>query len=162
MTYYTYYLSPIGRLFLISDGSALSGLYLDTQLCLRDLGIRNDALPVFRQTAVWLDRYFAGEMPSPHGLLLALYGTAFQQKVWKILLDIPYGETRTYGDIAREISPVMSPQAVGGAVGRNPVSIIIPCHRVVGTGGALTGYAGGLQNKKWLLRHEEETKHDHQ
>ena len=86
-------------------------------------------------------------------------GTDFQKLVWKLLLEIPFGETRTYGQIAREVArrmgrQKMSPQAIGGAVGRNPISIIIPCHRVVGSGGQLTGYAGGLDKKKWLLRHE--------
>ena len=85
-------------------------------------------------------------------------GTDFQQRVWQILLTVPYGQTVTYGEIARQISPTMSAQAVGGAVGRNPISIIIPCHRCIGAKGQLTGYAGGLQYKEFLLRHEEEHK----
>ena len=108
----------------------------------------------------WLDRYFRSDHPPMVALPLSPAGTDFQCLVWEILLTIPYGTTRTYGDIAREAADRlgkarMSAQAVGGAVGRNPISIIIPCHRVIGTKGALTGYAGGLAKKEWLLRHEQ-------
>ncbi len=113
---------------------------------------------VLQQTKAWLDSYFQGEIPR-HMPLLAPKGTDFQKMVWQQLLAIGWGETRTYGEIAREISLVMgkqkmSPQAVGQAVGRNPIGILIPCHRVVGAGGKLTGYAWGLHKKVWLLQHE--------
>ena len=108
--------------------------------------------------ALWLDEYFRGNIPNPNILPLSPAGTSFQRKVWDLLLTIPYGETTTYGTIAKTISLSMSAQAIGGAVSRNPISIIIPCHRCLGANGRLTGYAGGLSNKKWLLHHEEETK----
>ena len=117
-----------------------------------------DQQPLFSLTRRWLDGYFAGEQPD-FQLPLALQGTAFQQQVWELLLQIPYGQTTTYGEIARQLEklqnrPHMSAQAVGGAVGHNGISIIIPCHRVVGTKGSLTGYAGGLDKKMALLELE--------
>ena len=116
-----------------------------------------DELPVFLIVRAWLDGYFTGRKPEIN-FPIAPSGSDFQKKVWQLLLKIPYGGTDTYGAIAKAISPTMSAQAVGGAVGRNPISIIIPCHRCVGTGGKLVGYTGGLDKKIWLLRHEEETK----
>ena len=104
-----------------------------------------------------MESYFAGN-PGAVEFPLSPTGTDFQRKVWAILLTIPYGQTTTYGAIAKQLGNAMSAQAVGQAVGRNPISIIIPCHRVMGAKGQLTGYAGGIENKKWLLRHEEETK----
>lgn len=156
--FFTLYPSPLGQLTLISDRASLTGLWMDTQILPEAEYTQNDALPVFQQARNWLDEYFLGNAPDPAVLPLSPAGTAFQQMVWDILLSIPYGETATYGAIAKAISPAMSAQAVGGAVGRNPIGIIIPCHRVIGANGQLTGYAGGLANKKWLLRHEEETK----
>ena len=157
MCFTTHYDSPLGGITLASDGTALTGLWFDGQkhfaATLADKAIEDPALPVFVETRRWLDLYFGGKRPdfTPP---FAPQGTPFRQKVWKILLDIPYGKTMTYGEIARQIG-CHSPQAVGGAVGHNPVSIIIPCHRVVGTNGSLTGYAGGLERKEWLLRLEE-------
>jgi methylated-DNA-[protein]-cysteine S-methyltransferase len=120
------------------------------------------------QAARWLDGYFAGH-PAPVTFTIKPTGTAFQQRIWKRLLEIPYGQVITYGDIAREMEletgKRMSAQAVGGAVGSNPISILIPCHRVVGAGGKLTGYAGGIDKKIWLLQHEGwegAEKYDHQ
>jgi methylated-DNA-[protein]-cysteine S-methyltransferase len=117
-----------------------------------------DEHPVFRQTIQWLDAYFRGENP-PVTVPLVLEGTTFQKLVWEILLAIPSGETRSYASIAKEVATLlgkekMSAQAVGQAVGRNPISILIPCHRVVGARGEITGYAGGIEKKQWLLRHE--------
>ncbi len=114
---------------------------------------------VLKKAEYWLNGYFNGKMPSPSELPLSPEGSAFSKKVWKMLCDIPYGSVVTYGDIAKKIAhergiEKMSAQAVGGAVGRNPISIIIPCHRVVGTKGNLTGYGGGMKNKIWLLDHE--------
>lgn len=119
----------------------------------------NEELEVFSRAKDWLDRYFNGKKPEPSELPLAPVGGEFRQTVWELLCEIPYGELTTYGQIAREAAKrlqreSMSAQAVGGAVGHNPISIIIPCHRVVGTGGSLTGYAGGLDKKIWLLKHE--------
>ena len=141
-------------LTLVSDGNALTGLYLPEQKFCPGNRLRREDLPVFQMADQWLRAYFAGDF-RPVEFPLKPVGTPFQLRVWGILRNIPPGQTRTYGGIAREISPVMSPQAVGGAVGRNPISIIIPCHRCVGAGGALTGYAGGLSAKKFLLRLEE-------
>jgi methylated-DNA-[protein]-cysteine S-methyltransferase len=118
---------------------------------------RQDALPFFDVVRHWLDDYFAGKHREID-FLLSPAGTDFQRKVWEILLSISYGETTTYGAIAKQLGEKMSAQAVGQAVGRNPISIIIPCHRCVGAKGQLTGYAGGLDQKKWLLTHEEVTK----
>lgn len=161
MKLYTwYYDSPLGRITLESDGTSLSGLRFDGQNRFGAGGpVTGSSLPVFEETCRWLDSYFRGEIPdfSP---ALALYGSDFQQTVWKILLEIPYGQTVTYGWIAGRLaaeraSGRMSAQAVGGAVGRNPVALIVPCHRVVGAGGRLTGYAAGLDRKAWLLAHEQ-------
>lgn len=151
--YGTYYDSPLGNLLLTCTEEGLTGLYMN-----RELPQKPEEHPILLQTAKWLDAYFRGENPSV-AVPLSLEGTEFQKQVWNILLTIPYGQTRTYGDIAREMAALsgkekMSAQAVGQAVGKNPISILIPCHRVVGTKGKLTGYAGGLENKIWLLRHE--------
>ena len=157
MTYYSYYDSPLGKILLLSDGTALTGLYMEGQPGKN--GDMQADLPVFDQTRDWLDAYFRGESPEPKSLPLFPKGTPFQEAVWQILLTIPQGQTRSYGDIAREMAQrlgkdKMSAQAVGQAVGRNPISIIIPCHRVVGAKGQMTGYAGGLDKKIWLLKHE--------
>lgn len=153
------YNSPIGPLWLTSDGAALTGLYM------QDPGGLPPADPVVAlDTACsWLDAYFQGLQPPINTLPLSPAGTEFQQLVWKLLPIIPYGETRSYGQIAQEVAlrmgrERMSPQAVGGAIGRNPIAIIIPCHRVVGANSAMTGYAWGISKKEWLLRHEEDTK----
>lgn len=156
MTCFTEYPSPIGPLTLISDGSALTGLWMQAQQFDVSGLTRQDDLPVFQEVRAWLDAYFAGQ-PQEINFPFSPAGTAFQKQVWEILLTIPYGNTTTYGAMARQLGPKMSAQAVGQAVGKNPIGIIIPCHRVVGAQGQLTGYAGGLKNKKWLLRHEEET-----
>lgn len=153
LDYFGKYDSPLGPLLLISDGQALTGLYMN-----REIPLQIQPLPVFRQTELWLDAYFRGEKPEIR-IPMNLRGTAFQKWVWARILDIPYGKTVTYGEIAREMAVLegkekMSAQAVGQAVGKNPVSILIPCHRVVGAGGKLTGYGGGMENKVWLLRHE--------
>lgn len=155
--YFTHISSPLGELCLTSDGVALTGLWLPTEN--PDISNRNHApeLPIFEKTAAWLRSYFAGH-PGEIDFPLSPAGTAFQSRVWEILLTIPYGQTTSYGHIAKQLGQRMSAQAVGQAVGRNPVSIIIPCHRVVGAKGQLTGYAGGLEYKQWLLNHEEETK----
>ena len=154
------YDSPLGGITEASDGKSLIGLWFDGQKYFADTldsDYEEKRLPVFEQTDRWLDIYFSGRKPdfTPP---TAPAGTAFQQSVWEILRTIPYGQTVTYGAIARRIEQNtgcrMSAQAVGGAVGRNPISILIPCHRVVGTNGSLTGYAGGIDKKERLLRWE--------
>lgn len=163
MFYSSYYNSPVGKLLLASDGTNLTGLWIEKQKYYADTApddIREkDDLPVFIKTKAWLDRYFKGDTPLISDLPLAPQGGTFRQMVWKILCEIPLGQVMTYGHIAQMIASrtgkkSMSAQAVGGAVGHNPISIIIPCHRVVGTNGSLTGYAGGLDVKIKLLKHE--------
>ena len=157
MTYTTYYSSPLGKIILVSDGTALTELDFAEGVPAASGEHTQKDLPVFEEVSRWLDVYFAGRDP---GTLppLAPHGTAFQQAVWKVLRGIPYGTTTTYGRIAAHIAAArggrMSAQAVGGAVGRNPISILIPCHRVIGADGSLTGYAGGLDKKEALLRLE--------
>lgn len=158
--YYSEYQSPLGPLLLLSDGVCLTGLYMDVR---PSEAIRREEVPVLEQTRRWLDGYFRGDRPETD-LPLCPEGTAFQKCIWQLLREIPYGETITYGALAAEAARIlgkerMSAQAVGNAVGRNPVSILVPCHRVVGAGGKLTGYAWGLERKAWLLAHEKgETK----
>lgn len=185
---YSEYSSPVGRLTLASDRERLVGLWIEGQKYFGS-GIlngrlpgsagnrttllknetpesvppcsvsRDDRLAVFAQTRRWLDRYFAGDRPAQGELPLAPEGGEFRQRVWRLLCEIPYGETTTYGALARQAAvelgrSSMSAQAVGGAVGHNPISIIIPCHRVLGADGSLTGYAGGLEAKRYLLQLE--------
>lgn len=161
MLYTCFYKSPLGGITMASDGTALTGLWFDGQKYF-DEGIEPDAeekkLPVFDEAVRWLDIYFSGRRPdfTPP---LNLEGTAFRKEVWQLLLQIPYGKTTTYGELAAQLAAHnglkrMSAQAVGGAVGHNPISLIVPCHRVVGTGSSLTGYAGGLAKKLALLKLE--------
>ena len=161
MTHTQYYDSPLGRMLMAADGAALTGLWFEGQKhfarTLTEQHAEGD-LPVFAETAAWLDMYFAGRNPGPVPTL-ALHGSDFRLAVWDTLLAIPRGSVTTYGDITRQIAAErglsrMSAQAVGGAVAHNPISIIVPCHRVVGTGGSLTGYAGGIARKQALLRPE--------
>ena len=162
MQYTATYQSPIGRITMASDGQNLSGLWFDGQKYFADtLSTEHEFkdLPVFEQTKRWLDLYFQGNVPdfTPS---LYLKSSPFRLAVWDILKQIPYGKIITYGEIADLIAKkqgvkTMSAQAVGGAVGHNPISIIIPCHRVIGSNGSLTGYAGGLDKKISLLTIEK-------
>ena len=187
MLFTSHYESPIGGITIASDGENIIGLWFDGQkyfgdtlgadnaeakalgeASIEDLtslpvfektqGANNEkvCLPVFELTHKWLDLYFSGQIPdfTPH---IKLLGSDFRKKVWSILLEIPYGNTMSYGEIAHRISPRMSAQAIGAAVGHNPISLIVPCHRVVGSNGSLTGYAGGLDKKLWLLDLERRT-----
>ena len=161
--FYSFCSSPVGRLDLASDGESLVGLWIAGQKyhgasIFPDLDPKED-LPVFVEVKKWLGCYFDGKRPSITDLPLAPIGSDFRQSVWDILRGIPYGEWITYGEIASQIAAKqkrksMSAQAVGGAVGHNPISIIIPCHRVVGSNGNLTGYAGGIPTKLKLLQWE--------
>lgn len=165
MYYSTIYQSPIGAITLACDGDGkkLVGLWTEGQKYYGDtipeeMAEKND-IPLFDTTRKWLDRYFAGEKPCISELPLAPIGGEFRQRVWNILREIPYGEVMTYGGIAKKMAEKMgkesmSSQAVGGAVGHNPISIIIPCHRVVGSNGSLTGFSGGVQMKMKLLELE--------
>lgn len=163
MYYKTTYISPVGFITLASDEHKIVGLWSEGQKyygsnIVEDMVVKDD-MPVLIETKKWLDRYFAGEKPALLELPLAPIGGEFRQMVWNILCQIPYGEVITYGDIAKKLAAemnrmTMSSQAVGGAVGHNPISIIIPCHRVVGANGSLTGYAGGIDMKVKLLELE--------
>lgn len=163
MVYSTHDASPLGAVTLASDGESIIGLWLEGQkyfaATVTEKMTEKEDLPVFSAAKSWLDRYFSGEKPALSELPLAPGGGEFRRAVWDILCEIPYGEVATYGEIARELAArmkkeSMSSQAVGGAVGHNPISIVIPCHRVVGADGSLTGYAGGIGKKLWLLEHE--------
>ena len=157
MDYTAHYSSPIGDITMASDGKALVGLWFDGQKYFADtLAIEHEErpdLPLFAETRRWLDMFFSGKAPdfTPP---LAMRGSDFRKWVWQTLLEIPFGRTMTYGDIALRLG-CRSAQAIGGAVGHNSISLIIPCHRVVGTGGSLTGYAGGTDKKAWLLEMEK-------
>ena len=161
MQYTATYTSPLGRITMASDGERLSGLWFDGQkyfAATLSAAHEEKDLPIFQQTKRWLELYFRGTAPefTPP---LHLTASPFRLAVWDILRQIPYGQVITYGEIARQLArqsglTAMSAQAVGGAVGHNPISIIIPCHRVVGTNGSLTGYAGGSEKKIQLLQRE--------
>ena len=166
MLYTMYYPSPLGRMLLAADEEGLVGAWFEGQKYYGSV-LEDDILQekddILRRAEQWLDLYFSGTEPD-FTPAIHLTGSDFRKQVWKLLLEIPYGQTRTYGDIAEQIAAEngrksMSAQAVGGAVGHNPVSIIIPCHRVVGAKGSLTGYAGGLDRKAKLLEWEQ-TEHD--
>lgn len=162
MTYTQHYNSPLGDLLLAADKTGLTGLWLDGAKYFADNlpeAHTEQETPILLEAKRWLDLYFAGNKPDFMPPLHPI-GSAFRQAVWNILLQIPYGQTMTYGEIARQLAKKrgvsrMSAQAVGGAVGHNKISILIPCHRVVGTNGSLTGYAGGLDKKIKLLELEQ-------
>ncbi|WP_195964234.1 methylated-DNA--[protein]-cysteine S-methyltransferase [Clostridium cuniculi] len=163
MKYSTTYSSPLGLITMASDGENLIGLWLEGQKYfannIEESMVENNDLNIFIATKQWLNRYFLGKKPEISELPLAPIGGEFRKIVWEILCQIPYGETITYGEVAKKVAlkmnkKSMSSQAVGGAVGHNPISIIIPCHRVVGANGNLTGYAGGIDKKIKLLELE--------
>lgn len=154
----TLYTSPIGLLSIVANDHYLFGIWVEGQSHFeRGLIAENieevKTHPVLNQAISYLDDYFLGQNPSLSELPLAPIGTDFEKKVWSYLREIPFGTTVTYGQIAKDLS-VASAQAVGGAVGRNPWSILVPCHRVLGANKRLTGYAAGLERKAWLLNHE--------
>ena len=165
MYYSTTYSSPVGTITLACDGDGknLAGLWTEGQKyhggTIPEAMTENKDMPIFTTTKKWLDRYFEGKKSDISELPLAPIGSEFRRGVWDILCEIPYGEVITYGEIAKKMAvkmnrESMSSQAVGGAVGHNPISIIIPCHRVVGSNGSLTGYAGGVGTKIKLLELE--------
>lgn len=156
----TQYASPLGQILLSAQDGALTGVwFMGAKYCGPELSsdCREREIAVLTSTKRWLDVYFSGREPDflPP---LRLIGSPFQQAVWALLQQIPYGQTVTYGALAKRVAPgrKMSAQAVGGAVGRNPISILVPCHRVVGSDGSLTGYASGLDRKRFLLELEKQ------
>lgn len=162
MQYINYYDSPLGRIVLAADEVGLTGLWFEGQKYFAlylDKDHEEKELSIFTKTREWLDIYFSGREPD-FKLPLHFIGTPFQNEVWEILYSIPYGKAMTYGEIAKLLAKrrgikQMSAQAVGGAVGRNEIAIVVPCHRVVGTSGNLTGYAGGIDKKIVLLKLEK-------
>jgi methylated-DNA-[protein]-cysteine S-methyltransferase len=146
--------SPLGALLLLGDGDGLTGLYCDPPPAgLPPAGARRDDA-AFADARAQLGAYFAGELQE-FDLRLAATGTPFQHEVWAALLEVPFGTTTTYGALARELGrPIGAARAVGACNGRNPISIVVPCHRVIGSTGSIVGYAGGLDRKRWLLAHE--------
>lgn len=162
MTFISKYKSKIGNITIASDGINLTGLWFDGQkyfLANVEKEIEEKNLKIFDETKLWLDKYFLGEKVNPNELKLKPKGTDFRKTIWKILCEIPYGQITTYSKIGkllvqRENKKNYSAQAIGNAIGHNPISIIIPCHRVIGANGNLTGYAGGLEKKKKLLEIE--------
>lgn len=157
MKYKANYPSPIGNLTLISDGTNLTHIILEKESYYQNIkkeAKTNDNIEIFKQTKTWLDKYFNKEKPNIDNLKLKLEGTPFQIKVWNALKNISYGQTVTYGFVAQKINSKTSARAVGGAIGHNPIPIIIPCHRVVGTNNNLTGFTGGIDVKIKLLKLE--------
>lgn len=165
MYYHINYKSPIGNMVIACDGEKkhIVGLWIEGQKYfmepLPEKPVWQEKIPVLQMAADWLDAYFAGKKPAVRDIPLAPQGGAFRQEVWKILCEIPYGSVITYGEIAKQMAArmgkeTMSAQAAGGAVAHNPISVIIPCHRVVGAGNSLTGYAGGIDKKIKLLEYE--------
>ena len=162
MQYISHYSSPLGDILLAADSVGLTGLWFEGQKYFAlnlDKEHEEKEIPLFAEAKRWLDIYFSGKEPD-FSVPLHFTGTEFQNEVWELLLAIPYGQTTTYGELARRIAGKrgvkhMSAQAVGGAVGHNNISVIVPCHRVVGTNGSLTGYAGGIDKKIKLLELEK-------
>ncbi len=169
MIYKTYYNSPLGKILLASENNKLIGLWFENQKyflgSITEELVENNQEEILVKTKNWLDEYFKGNNPSIEYLALAPIGSAFAKTVWQVLKNIPYGTTTTYKNISLEVANILnkksiSCQAIGGAIGHNPISIIIPCHRVIASNGSLTGYAGGLDKKKKLLEHERKTKNE--
>ncbi len=156
MIYCTVYESPIQTLRLVSDGRSLMGLYMMSekhQLTAQNDWAEDDSVAPFLETKQQLTAYFAGTL-TEFDVPLQMQGTIFQQRVWEALKSIPYGATLSYGELAQQIGQPKASRAVGLANGRNPISIVVPCHRVIGANGKLTGYGGGIERKQWLLNHE--------
>jgi methylated-DNA-[protein]-cysteine S-methyltransferase len=146
--------SPIGPLTLMARDGVLTNVSMHEQRHVTPPppnATTDDAW--FKDVAAQLDAYFAGDLTS-FELEMNLLGTPFQRCVWRELCEIPYGETISYGELAQRVGNPKASRAVGLANGRNPIAIIVPCHRVIGANGSLTGYGGGLQRKTWLLEHE--------
>lgn len=150
--------SPYGPLTLVAEGEQLVGLYMEDQRHRPEESrfgerVPASAEPLFAEAGRQLAEYFAGRRET-FELPLLLHGTAFQQQVWAAPREIPFGETWTYGELAEHIGRPSASRAVGLANGKNPIGVIVPCHRVIGATGGLTGYGGGLARKQALLEHE--------
>ncbi|MEM9092667.1 MAG: methylated-DNA--[protein]-cysteine S-methyltransferase [Cyanobacteria bacterium P01_F01_bin.53] len=157
VTYYTWIESPVGDLLLTSNGQSLTGLYLKGQKHfpeMEDSWKNTTDLEIFTQVQAQLTEYFTHKRET-FDIPLAPQGTPFQKEVWLSLHQIPFGETSSYGTLAQQLGKPGGARAVGAANGRNPISIIVPCHRVIASNGKMTGYAGGIDRKQWLLRHEQ-------
>lgn len=155
--------SPIGELLLAADESALTGVYYAGRKHVPAIHKHwkpDRKHPILIEAAAQLQDYFAGRRAG-FDLPLRMTGTAFQKKVWKEIAQIPFGKTVTYGELARRVGSPTAIRAAGASTGRNPVSIIVPCHRVVGKNGSLTGFAGGLERKRHLLKLENAFPCDH-
>jgi methylated-DNA-[protein]-cysteine S-methyltransferase len=146
--------SPIGALRLVGSQDALHGLYMqsDRHAAIEDLALERTRLP-FAAVIEQLEEYFFGRRQE-FDLSLELHGSPFQKTVWKALQQISFGQTMSYGELAKRIGQPNASRAVGLANGRNPISIIVPCHRVIGANGSLTGYGGGIERKRYLLELE--------
>jgi len=148
--------SPVGELVIVASDAGLRAILWpeerDGRVAFAEETAAGDH-PVIEQTKRQLTEYIAGDRKN-FDLPLDLVGTQFQQEVWAGLARIPYGETQSYGELADELDKPGAARAVGAATGRNPISIVVPCHRLVGASGKLTGFAGGIDAKRWLLEHE--------
>ncbi len=154
-TYHALYSSPLGIINLVSNDNSLIQLWLPGQNNGISYTAESNNLPnIINDTKDWLDKYFRKENPDPKAIALYFAGTVFEEKVWKEVMKIPYGKVITYGQIAKTFTGKMSSQAVGQAVGNNPLALIIPCHRVIGANNKIGGYGGGIETKIWLLEHE--------
>ena len=156
MNSYTYIDSPIGRLLLGTDGEALVRIDMDVpDRPPRDLEnwTYDPAAGPLSEVARQLEEYFTGRR-RVFDLPIRMEGTEFQRRAWRMLMEIPYGQTRSYGEQAKRIGNPNASRAVGLANGRNPIPIVVPCHRVIGADGSLTGFGGGIERKRWLLAHE--------
>jgi methylated-DNA-[protein]-cysteine S-methyltransferase len=169
---------PLIRTIIATPIGDMLALALDGRLCALEFGrgvhdrlrrrlgrwfppheIVDETAPILDRTRDWLAAYFAGVSAEAGGLPLDMRGAPFELRVWQALREIPPGETVAYGTIASRLEAPGASRAVGAANGANPISIIVPCHRVIGSSGALTGYGGGLDRKKWLLAHEARWRH---
>jgi methylated-DNA-[protein]-cysteine S-methyltransferase len=155
MIYCTLYESPIQSLRLVSNGQSLLGIYMmsEKHLLTPQDGVEDESVAPFPETKQQLTAYFSGTL-TEFDLPIQMQGTVFQQRVWEALKTIPYGTTMSYGELAQQIGQPKASRAVGLANGRNPLSIVVPCHRVIGANGTLTGYGGGIERKQWLINHE--------
>lgn len=163
MLFSTIYESPVGKITLVGDENNLIGAWIEGQKYflsnIKQEVREEENIDILIKTKKWLDRYFNNEKPEISELSIAPQGNEFRKNVWDMLCQIPFGQTTTYGEIAKKVAikmnkKSMSAQAIGNAVGHNPISIIIPCHRVLGKNGSLTGYAGGIDKKVKLLEIE--------
>ena len=160
MIYFNVYESPIHSLRLVSDGRSLIGIYMMSDkhgLIAQNDWVEDESVAPFSATKQQLTAYFAGTL-TEFDLPLQMKGTIFQERVWQALKTIPYGTTISYGELAQQIGQPNASRAVGLANGQNPISLIVPCHRVIGANGKMTGYGGGIERKQWLLNHEHLTR----